>query len=226
MCSSARATRRPGTCSTRGVRRAASTPTASIHPVPSSARPSVVFRLRAALRPSIRPSSALDRGHDRVVHRVAAHPQRLGPDDLAAGHHRRLGGAAAHVHDEHARSRGQVEARPPRPPPPARRPSAPCTAAGPRPAAAASERRSTQVAPPGTQITADVRSRPRRTLRPAQEALQHRRRRLQVGYDAVAQRVDHLDVLRLLAGQRVRGQRRRRPRARWTGRSRSPTARR
>jgi hypothetical protein len=56
------------------------------------------------------------------------------------------------------------------------------------------DRRSTGVAPPGPVTSA---------LALAQERVQHGRGGVQVGDDAVPQRVEHLDVLRLLVGQRV-----------------------
>jgi long-chain acyl-CoA synthetase len=48
--------------------------------------------------------------HDRVVHRIAREPQRLGPRHGAAGDHRDLGGTAPDVHDERPRPFGKLDA--------------------------------------------------------------------------------------------------------------------
>jgi arsenical pump membrane protein len=57
-CFSASAITGAGTYTTRGVRRAASTPTTSMKPLASSLSPSVIFGRRAALRPMSRLNSA------------------------------------------------------------------------------------------------------------------------------------------------------------------------
>ena len=164
MCSSALATSRPVTCSTRGLRLATSTPTVSTHPVPASVRPRFIFRFRAALRPMSRPRSALTAC--TIASSMALPPRR---SDSARTRWPLVTTATSVV------------------PPPMSTMNAPDPSAGPRPdpaaaatgsstsltlhrgltapAATARDRCSTQVAPPGTQITADGRSRPRR--RPA-----------------------------------------------------------
>jgi hypothetical protein len=141
--------------------------------------------------------------HDRLVHGVAGLAQRLGPDHAPAGHRRDLGGAAADVDHEPARPAGQVE-----------------TGAGRRgdrlvdqpdvvPGAPHAQRGHDGPALDrrGAAGHADQRVGPQHAvpLGPPQERVQHGRGRVQVGYHAVAQRVDHLDLQRLLPVQRVGG---------------------
>jgi hypothetical protein len=144
-----------------------------------------------------------DRRHDGLVHGVARLAQRLGPDHAPARDRGHLGGAAADVDHEPARPAGQVE-----------------SGAGRRgdrlvdqphvvPRAPDAERGHDR--PPldrgGAAGHADQRVGPQHAEPPgpAQELVQHGGGRVQVGDDPVPQRVDHLDVLRFLVGQRVGG---------------------
>jgi hypothetical protein len=145
-----------------------------------------------------------DRLHDRVVHRVAGLAQRLGPDHAPPRHGGHLGGPAADVDHESARPAAQVEAGS------GRRghrlvdqphvvPGAPDAQRGDD--GPALDRR-------GAAGHADQRVGAQRVARApgaAQEGVQQGGGRVQVGDDPVPQRVDHLDVARLLVGQRVRG---------------------
>jgi hypothetical protein len=150
------------------------------------------------------PEFAADRLHDRLVHGVAGLAQRLGPDHPPARDGGDLRGPAADVDHEPARPAGQVEARA------GRRghrlvdqphvvPGAPDAQRGDD--GPALDRR-------GAAGHADQGVRPHRAAPaagPAQERVQQFHGRVQVGDDPVPQRVDHLDVLRFLVGQRVRG---------------------
>jgi hypothetical protein len=150
------------------------------------------------------PQLGPDRLHDRVVHRVAGLAQRLSPDHPPARDRGDLGGPAADVDHEPARPAGQVEARA------GRRGhrlvdqphGVPGTADAQRgDDGPALDRR-------GAAGHCDQGARPHQAAAapgPAQERVQQLDGRVQVGDDPVPQRVDHLDLLRLLIGQRVRG---------------------
>jgi hypothetical protein len=150
------------------------------------------------------PQFTTDRLHDRLVHGVAGLAQRPGPDHPPARHRGDLGGPAADVDHEPARPAAEVEARA------GRRghrlvdqphviPGAPDAQRGDD--GPALDRR-------GAAGHADQGVRPHRAAPaagPAQEGVQQLHGRVQVGDDPVPQRVDHLDVLWFLVGQRVRG---------------------
>jgi hypothetical protein len=150
------------------------------------------------------PQFIADRLHDRLVHGVAGLAQRPGPDHAPARDGGDLGGPAADVDHEPARPAGQVEAGAGRrghrlvdqPHGVAGAPHAQRGDDGP-----ALDRR-------GAAGHADQGAGPQRAAPaagPAEEGVQQGGGRVQVGDDPVPQRVDHLDVLRLLVGQRVRG---------------------
>jgi hypothetical protein len=141
--------------------------------------------------------------HYRVVHRIAGLAQRSRPNHAPARDRRDLGGPAADVDHEAARAAGQVESR-----------------AGRRGHRLVDQPHVVLGAPHvqrgdngpaldrgGAAWHADQRVWPQHAEPPGllQERVQHRRGGLQVGYDPVPQRVDHLDVLRFLVGQRVCG---------------------
>ncbi len=142
--------------------------------------------------------------HDRLVHRAAAEAQRPGAHHVTARQHRCLGVPAADVHDEGTGPGGEVEAR-------AsggrdRLVDEPNRAA--RPQRPDRRRQRSALHRGGAARHADHGRRPQQATAqagPAQEGLQHGRRRVQVGDDPATHRVDDLDVLRFLPGQRVRG---------------------
>jgi hypothetical protein len=149
------------------------------------------------------PHLSPDRLRDGVVHGVAGLAQRPGPDHAPARDRGHLGGAAADVDHEPARPAGQVE-----------------SGAGRRghrlvdqphvvPGAPDAERGHDRAPLDRRRAAghADQRVGPQHAEPPAaaQEVVQHGGGRVQVGDDPVPQRVDHLDVLRLLVGERVRG---------------------
>jgi hypothetical protein len=150
------------------------------------------------------PQLAPDRLHDRLVHGVAGLAQRPGPDHAPARHGGDLGGPAADVDHEPARPAGQVEA-----------------GAGRRghrlvdqphgvPGTPHAQRGHDGPALDGRGAAghADQGAGPQRAAPaagPAEEGVQQGGGRVQIGDDPVPQRVDHLDVLRFLVGQRVRG---------------------
>jgi len=150
------------------------------------------------------PQFIADRLHDRLVHGVAGLAQRPGPDHAPARDGGDFGGPAADVDHEPARPAGQVEAGAGRrghrlvdePHGVAGTPYAQRGDDGP-----ALDRR-------GAAGHADQGAGPQRAAPaagPAEEGVQQGGGRVQVGNDPVPQRVEHLDVLRLLVGQRVRG---------------------
>jgi hypothetical protein len=148
------------------------------------------------------PELGPDRLHDRVVHGVARLAQRLGLDHPPAGHRRDLGGAAADVDHEAARAAAQVE------PGPGRRGDRlvdqPHVVPGPPDAERGDDRPALDRGGPARHAYQRVAPQHAEPAGPAQELVQHGRGRVQVRDDPVAQRVDHLDALRLLVGERVR----------------------
>ena len=200
--SSAPATRSPGTFSMRGVRRAASSPTASAQPSVPPVRPSSDLSCRAARWPRIMPR--LDLAALMIASSMALPAIRR----LSARTTRQPATAATSVVP---------------PPTSTTNPPAPALRSNPAPAAAATgsstsstthrgrrvpkaattDRRSTQVAPPGTHTSARRLNGPAQRARLAQEAVQHLRGGVQVGDHAVAQRVDDPDVLGLLVRERL-----------------------
>jgi hypothetical protein len=163
-------------------------------------------RLELAGRPLADDQAELGpyRLHDRVVHGVARLAQRVGPHHPPARDRRDLGGPAADVDHETARAAGQVE------PGPGRRgdrlvdqphvvPGAPDAERGHD--GPALDRRG----PAGHAHQGVGPQRAGKTPGLAQERVQHGGGRVQVGDDPVPERVDDLDVLRLLVGQGVRG---------------------
>jgi hypothetical protein len=140
--------------------------------------------------------------HDGLVHGVARLAQRLGPDHPPAGHGRDLGGAAADVDHEAARPAGQVE-------PGAGRGGhrlvdQPDVVPGPPDGQRGDDRPPLDRRGPARHAYQRVPPGQREPAGPAQERVQHGRGRVQVRDDPVPQRVDHLDVLRLLVGQHLR----------------------
>ena len=146
----------------------------------------------------------LDGVHDRLIHGVAAQAQRLGAHQVAAGHHRDLGGPAADVHDERAGPVGRADAGPggggdrfldeldvaPGLDRPGGHRQGPLL----DPGGPARERRSPPTAAAGRGAARRGAGTPA-AWRPT----------IKVGDDPIPQRVNDLDALRLLAGQDVRG---------------------
>ena len=202
-CSSAPATIRPGTCSTRGVA-ARRVHADRFHPSgPGIGEPQVHLQVPGGVAADKQAEVGLDGVHDRLIHGVAAQAQRLGTHQVAACHHRDLGGPATDVHDERAGPVGRAEASP--------------GGGGDRfldelhvaPGldCRGGHRQGSLFDPGGPAGNTDHSRRPQQAAAqagPAQERLQHGHRPVQVGDDPVPQRVDDLDALRLLPGQDVR----------------------
>jgi hypothetical protein len=148
------------------------------------------------------PELGPDRLHDRLVHRVAGLAQRLGPHHAPARDGGDLGRPAADVDHEPARPAGQVEPGPGR--------GGHWLVDQPHVVPGAPDAQRGDDGPPfdrrGAAGHADQGVRPQRVARapgPAQEVVQQGSGRVQVGDDPVPQRVDHLDVLWFLVGQRI-----------------------
>ena len=191
----------PGTFSDRGLRCAMSRPTTSAQPSAPPVTPSVIFSCRAARWLMMRPSSV------RAACTIASSMALPALRSDRARTTRQPATAATSVVP---------------PPMSTTNPPAPPVRSNPAPAAAATgssisrtlyrgrrtlsaatmDRRSTGGRAAG-HADQRVRPQPGEPAGPPQERVQHGRGRVQVGDHSVPQRVDHLDALRLLVGQRV-----------------------
>jgi len=145
------------------------------------------------------PQFTADRLHDRLVHGVAGLAQRPGPDHAPARDGGDLGGPAADVDHEPARPAGQVEAGAGRRG--HRLVDQPHGVAGTPHAQRGDDGPALDRC--GAAGHADQGAGPQRigpAAGPAEKGMQQGGGRVQVGDDPVSQRVEHLDVLRLLVG--------------------------